>query len=117
MGHLDQTNPFVLAGNFNLDPVDGEGMQAALHTILPHPNVQDPKPQSDGGSIAAGPDHSGDPALDTFDWTDGSPRNLRVSYNLTSANLNVINSGIHWPLEHSNDASRRRIVWGDVMLP
>ena len=117
MGHLDQTNPFVLAGNFNLDPVDGEGKQAALHKILSHPNVQDPEPKSDGGTNAADADHTGDPGLDTVDWADDAPGNLRVSYALPSANLSIIDSGVHWPVGHTNAASRHRIVWVDVMLP
>lgn len=121
---------FVLMGGANLDPVDGDGVPDALLSLLSHADVQDPKPTSLGGSIAAAADgganlrHLGDPRLDTVDWPDDGrgPGNLRVDYVLPSAGLTVVASGVFWPLaDHSLSgdvvrASRHRLVWVDLSI-
>lgn len=114
--------PFVLAGNANLDPVDGEGRHAAIRALLADPRIQDPGQRSAGARDAADPDHAGDPAQDTVDWPDGAPGNLRVTYVLPSAGLEVAGSGVFWPPEgqpHHRaaiSASAHRLVWADVTL-
>lgn len=126
-GTLDRTpaDTFVFAGVANLDPVDGDGRVEALDRLLTHERVQDPKPQSLGGIEAANPDHRGNPALDTADWTDGPgrPGNLRVDYVLPSVGITIIGSGVLWPLRGTSlgrdveSASRHRLVWVDLELP
>lgn len=111
---------FVLMGNSNLDPVDGDGISAAMAD----PRLQDPRPQSEGGRAAADQDQSGDPALDTADWPDGAPGNLRVSYILPSAEWVVRRSGVVWPGPDDPDAATlgtdvelagpHRLVWADL---
>lgn len=93
----DLPRDFVLAANLNLDPMDGEGRREALVTFLADPRLQDPKPRSMGGEIAASPGHSGDPALDTADWAETGPGNLRVSYVLPAASWEVVDAGVFWP--------------------
>jgi endonuclease/exonuclease/phosphatase family metal-dependent hydrolase len=108
--------PFVILGDANNDPEDGEGLKPALHALLSDARLQDPRPQSPG-SVAA----TGDP-FDTVDWTDPVPGNLRVSYILPSAGLEVVDSGVYWPApgteaaETAATASRHRLVWVDLKL-
>lgn len=126
------TDPVVVAGSANLDPVDGDGIHSAMQRLLAHPRLQDPKPRSDGGVLAA--DHpasvgqQGDPAQDTTEWTrDIGPGNLRVDYVLPDAGLTVVESGVFWPppgtelhdlLGEGDDApTRHRLVWIDLALP
>ncbi|MFQ6553700.1 endonuclease/exonuclease/phosphatase family protein [Aestuariibius insulae] len=118
-------HPVILSGVVNLDPVDGQGRKKAIHDLLAHPSLQDPEPRSDGGKAAADLDHRGDPALDTADWPDGDPGNLRVDYILPDRSLTVENAGIFWPDplppdlfgEDGQAAGPHRIVWVDLKLP
>ncbi|WP_370515282.1 endonuclease/exonuclease/phosphatase family protein [Paracoccus sp. S-4012] len=116
--------PFVVMGNANLDPDDGEGRREAIHALLAR--VQDPEPRSEGGAAAvqdgANAVQTGDPALDTGDWAEADgPGNLRVDYALPSKQLRVIDSGVVWqaegPLaEAALTASRHRLVWVDLEI-
>lgn len=87
----------IVIGNANLDPADGDGLREAMQMFLQRVDLQDPKPRSAGGVAAAAADHLGDPALDTADWPDRRPGNLRVSYILPSSNLTVAGAGVFWP--------------------
>ncbi len=114
------TGPFVLLGDANLDPADGDGRAAALVSLLTHPKLQDPAPRS--ATTHVDPAHQGDPATDTAHFPDG-PGALRVDYILPSADLDIIASGVIWPAEGDpfaatvQTASRHRLVWVDVVLP
>lgn len=114
--------PVVVIGNANLDPADAEGRHEAIRALLDDPRLVDPEPTSPGGAAAAMPGQSGDPALDTADWSDPSPGNLRVDYVLPDARLNVTGAGVLWPApddpfaETVAKASRHRLVWVDVAL-
>ncbi|WP_317627507.1 endonuclease/exonuclease/phosphatase family protein [Rhodalgimonas zhirmunskyi] len=114
---------FVILGDFNLDPVDGEGLKQAVRGMLEDRRLRDPTPRSAGAVAAQDAGHRGDPALDTVDWpavTDGGPGNLRVSYILPSKALEVGKAGVFWPApgasghELAMRASRHRLVWADV---
>lgn len=96
---LDDATPahFVILGNANLDPIDGDGRKAAIASFLNDPRLQDPMPASQGGLAAADALHQGDPALDTTDWPDGRPGNLRVSYVLPSTDWRIVDAGVFWP--------------------
>lgn len=119
--------PFVLAGDANLDPLDGDGLHGAILGLLAHPAVQDPGPRSAGAIHAQGPrdrDHRGDPALDTTHWDSARlPGNLRVDYVLPSADLSVLDAGVLWPAPgaplaaEAAAASRHRLVWVDLAMP
>lgn len=114
---------FVIAGNANLDPADGEGDSAAMAAFLADPRIIDPRPVSAGAAAAADPDQTGDPATDTADW-DG-PGNLRVSYVLPAAAFSVTDAGVLWPGpddaqaallgEDGLAAGPHRLVWVDVV--
>lgn len=100
---------FVLLGDFNQDPDEGEGLKQAIRSILDDPRLQDPRPTSTGSTGV-----TGDPA-DTVDWDDPVPGNMRVDYVLPSADWTVLATGVHWPEgEVVATASRHRLVWVDL---
>lgn len=114
---------YVLLGDSNLDPVDGDGRRDGMAALLAR--VQDPRPRSEGGARApqggANALHKGDPALDTADWPDADgPGNLRVDVVLPSPDLRVTGSGVLWPTpgqplaDAAATASRHRLVWVDL---
>ena len=126
--------PFVLMGDLNADPLDGEGDHAAMAALLSHPALQDPGPASDGAARAgrdqagANAGHRGDHSRDTADWRDTpGPGNLRVDYVLPARALAVTGSGVFWPgpddplaplLGSGRDrASDHHLVWVDIALP
>lgn len=112
------TSPFVLAGNANLDPVDGDGRKSAILDLLTDPRLQDPAPMR-SGDPEQGIGHRGDPRLDTAAWPGPDPGHLRVSYILPSVDFEVTGSGVFWPetgpmAEVVRTASRHRLVWVDL---
>jgi hypothetical protein len=121
----DIPQDFVIAGNANLDPVDGDGYADAMRAFLGDPKIQDPLPSSEGAAHAADSDHNGDPSLDTADWPDTRPGNLRVSYVLPAASWQVLDAGVFWPAPDDPKAAllgkdgllagAHRLVWVDIM--
>lgn len=125
LSHLPDA-PFVVLGDANLDPVDGDGRGEAMQALLAR--AQDPRPSSPGGAAApqtgSNATQKGDPALDTADWPDADgPGNLRVDYVLPSRDLKVLDAGVFWPApddpmaETVALASRHRLVWVDIEFP
>ncbi|MCK5944168.1 MAG: endonuclease/exonuclease/phosphatase family protein [Planctomycetes bacterium] len=124
-GGLPAGESFVVMGDLNCDPVDGDARREALLALLGHERVQDPEPRSLGGpeqkmkQFGANMQHQGDAALDTGDFDDRpgqGPGNLRVDYVLPSRDLEVTGAGVFWPqafeptLELAR-ASDHRLVW------
>ena len=128
-GRLSDEAHFVIAGDMNADPADGESVPGAIQQLLEHPLINvSVTPQSDGGSAAAAAQgganstQTGDPRFDTADFNDEAPGNLRVDYVLPSAGLKIVDAGVFWPLDDEPgaafiDASDHRLVWVDVTLP
>lgn len=110
--------PFVILGDANLDPADGDGRRDGIAALLAHPAVQDPRPAGAHGRTETG--QSGDPALDTALYDFGG---LRVDIVLPSAGLRVEAAGVLWPPDSDPlaatlaAASRHRPVWVDITLP
>ncbi|MEQ3551170.1 endonuclease/exonuclease/phosphatase family protein [Pseudonocardia nematodicida] len=120
-GGLADDAPFVIVGDLNSDPFDGDSFPGAADQILTAPRVIDPEPRSTGGVENANPDHAGDPALDTADFADPVPGNLRVDYALPSEPMEVRGSGVFWPesgdpLARLNEASDHRLTWVDLRV-
>ena len=128
---------FVVAGDLNADPFDGEARREAIGALLSHPRVQDPKPASAGGAEAAllggaNAGQLGPPGQDTADWRDvPGPGNMRVDYVLPSIGLQIAGSGVFWPEADSPLArliakdpkggrrpasSDHRMVWVDIVV-
>ena len=89
-----------------------------MRELLADRRLQDPAPRSAYGRRVSNPDHSGDPALDTTDWSDPVPGNLRVDYVLPSAGLTIVGSGVVWPQAADRvAASHHGLVWVDLDIP
>jgi hypothetical protein len=110
--------PFVLMGDANLDPADGDGRREGIAALLAHPALQDPSPRGTHGRVE--PAQTGDPALDTALYDFGG---LRVDMVLPAAGLTVTAAGVLWPPESDPfaatlaTASRHYPVWVEVALP
>ena len=127
-GPLAPEASFVIAGDLNSDPIDGDGRAEAIRKLLEHPRlVKYPAPRSQGGveasenSKGANLKHQADPATDTGDFNDRNPGNLRIDFVLPSANLKVLASGVYWPSKSQSaeanalaTASDHRLVWVDL---
>ena len=125
-GSLPENAKFIIAGDLNADPVDGDSTDRCILQLLEHPLVhRSAAPTSKGGpSFAAlqgkkNLEHRGDPAHDTSDFNDETTGNLRVDYVLPSITLELRGTGVFWPEpEHPaaavTNASDHRLVWIDV---
>ncbi|WP_210441433.1 endonuclease/exonuclease/phosphatase family protein [Nocardioides xinjiangensis] len=130
-GGLGKGQDFVIAGDQNADPFDGDSTGRAIHQLLDHPRIQDPRPRSTGAveqsrsQAGANLTHTGPPAEDTADFADTTPGNLRADYVLPSRSLRVRGSGVYWlpssdPLfprlvgVYPFPVSDHRLVWVDV---
>jgi len=125
--HILDANPpsdFVVIGNANLDPLDGDGRSATMATFLSDPRITDPAPKSVGGALTDNTGHLGDPAMDTADWDDASAGNLRVDYVLPASTWTINDAGVFWPAPDNpfsdllgsdgQAAGPHRLVWVDV---
>lgn len=125
-GGLSAEARFVIAGDLNADPADGDSIDDAVLQLLEHPRVlRYPTPGSEGAALAAERDgganleHRGSPAHDTGNF---GPRvgNLRIDYVLPSVGFTVTDSGVFWPKPGEPgadwlDASDHRMVWVDLV--
>ena len=132
-GGLRPGSRFVIVGDQNSDPLDGDSYPGAIDQLLDHPRVRDPLPTSDGAVEAAAVQggandgHEGDPALDTADFADNAPGNLRADYALPSKNLPVRDAEVFWPMADQPGSeltgaypfltSDHRPVWVDLWVP
>ncbi|CAN5221302.1 endonuclease/exonuclease/phosphatase family protein [soil metagenome] len=124
-GGLAASARFVIAGDHNADPVDGDSHGDAIGQLLTHPRVlRYPAPRSAGAPATAlrvgggNVGQRGDPAEDTGDFGP-TVGNLRLDYVLPSAGLRVLDSGVFWPAPGQPgadwiDASDHHLVWLDI---
>jgi hypothetical protein len=124
-GGLADDARFVILGDHNTDPLDGDSVPGAIQQVLEHPRVQRvPAPRSEGAVAAALADgganatHRTDPAEDTGNF---GPKigNLRLDYVLPSHGLRVLGSGVFWPKPGEPgaewlDATDHHMVWMDL---
>lgn len=125
-GGLAVDERFVIAGDLNNDPVDGDGRHEAIMALIEHARVlRYPAPRSVGAGAAAreaggaNAAQRGDPAEDTGNF-GARIGNLRLDHLLPSAGLRVVGSGVFWPAPASVDAaiagaSDHHAVWIDLM--
>lgn len=110
---------FVLLGQPNLDPHDGDGNRASLRALLASPLLQDPAPRGRSGHTDRGA--QGDPELDT--WVSKNGWGLRLDMILPSADLHVTGAGVLWPAPPDPlnavlaTASDHRPVWVTIDVP
>ena len=145
-GGLDPGALFVIAGDQNSDPLDGDSLPGAAQQLLENPRINASNaPTSAGAPEAAAlqgganATHRGDPKFDTADFTDSAPGNLRADYVLPRRNIRIAGSAVFWPVQADPlfrltgvfDAvnwggptgvggfptSDHRLVWADLDLP
>ena len=133
-GGLRPGSQFVIAGDQNSDPLDGDSIAGAAQQLLEHSWINaDFTPSSEGAVEAsvlqggANATHRSNPAYDTADFADvPAPGNLRADYVLPSWNLRVRGGGVFWPLSRDPlsrltgtfpfPSSDHRLVWLDVRV-
>jgi hypothetical protein len=130
-GGLSNNSLFVIAGDQNSDPFDGDSYPGSAQLLLDHPKVSNSMtPASLGGVEQAdlqggiNDDHLGDPAFDTGDFSDWAPGNLRVDYVLPRKSMRITASGVFWPETtdplfslvgtYPFPSSDHRLVWLDL---
>jgi hypothetical protein len=133
-GGLQPGANFVIAGDQNSDPLDGDSIPGSIQQLLDHPLVNAKViPQSAGAAEATAlqgginTSHRSDPRFDTADFADGAPGNLRADYVLPRKNLRIVDSAVFWPIQASPlfaltgvfpfPSSDHRAVWIDVQVP
>jgi endonuclease/exonuclease/phosphatase family metal-dependent hydrolase len=125
-GGLAADARFVIAGDLNNDPVDGDGRHEAIVELLEHPRVlRHATPRSDGAEEAGrvraadGIVHRGAAAHATGDF---GPKvgTLRLDYVLPSTGFALVGNGVFWPAASDPastlvDASDHHLVWVDLV--
>ncbi|ACL56925.1 esterase-like activity of phytase family protein [Methylobacterium nodulans] len=104
-GGLKAGERFVIVGDMNADPFDGDSVGQAARQLLDAPLVDaSVTPASLGGpeqaALQGGANsrQAGDPRFDTADFADTAPGNLRVDYVLPSLNgLDPVAGRVFWP--------------------
>ncbi len=126
-GGLAADARFVIAGDLNNDPVDGDGVHGAILELLENPRVmRHATPRSQGGAEAArayaskGIEHRGSPEHVTGDFGPKAGA-MRLDYVLPSTGFGLAASGVFWPPAQSEDAriadgSDHHLVWIDLTL-
>ena len=138
-GGLAGGQRFIVLGDMNADPLDGDSYQGAINQLRNHALVNAaPNPASVGGPVKAAQQGGvnttqlGDPAFDTTDFNDftGGAGNLRIDHVLPSkAGFAVTDSGVFWPLDsdpaaspiyrtatQATQTSDHRLVWLDLTV-
>ena len=130
-GGLSANDRFVIMGDLNADPHDGDSTGNPTGKLLANPLVNTAiTPVSIGGADAvlrqagANLTHIGGADFDTADFADGSPGNLRADYVLPSKNLRMLGAGVFWPAatdplfdlvgDWPFPSSDHRLVWIDL---
>ena len=133
-GGITPGDPFVIAGDLNSDPLDGDSIPGSAQLLLDHPLVNTKVTPSSLGAIqqaalqgGANDTHLSDPAYDTADFSDSAPGNLRADYVLPRKQLRIDDAGVFWPLNDDDlfdlvgtwpfPSSDHRLVWIDVRIP
>ena len=106
-GCLHSEDLFVVLGDLNRDPIDGDSYNQMIHQLLEHERIHPAVwldkqvPCSEVGKFQKpqNPPHSGDPAEDTAAW------GLRVDYVLPARELEILRSGVFWPNPDETEAA------------
>ncbi|HKB05181.1 MAG TPA: endonuclease/exonuclease/phosphatase family protein [Gemmataceae bacterium] len=119
-GPLAADAAFVILGDLNAEPVRGDTVEGKrpIELLLKHPRVTDPRPKSEGGVEADGPDLA--------DYKPYRSHGFgRLDYVLPSKGLKVLDCGVFWPkkgdplrplIDPPDEASDHRPVWVDLAV-
>jgi len=141
-GGLAPGSAFVIAGDQNSDPLDGDSIEGAIQQLLDNPLVNTEVTPESAGAVqqsalqgGANLTHLSDPRFDTADFADTAPGNLRADYVLPRESIEILDAGVFWP--ESDDplfrlvgifdfrriaiggfpTSDHRLVWINLRLP
>lgn len=126
-GGLEANARFVIAGDLNNDPIDGDGHHAAIIELMEHPRMlRHPAPTSAGGAetarayAARGLLRKGAPEQVTGDFGPKSGA-MRLDYVLPSVGFGYLGGGIFWPASGDRhapiaDGSDHHLVWAELAL-
>lgn len=124
-GGLAQDAHFVILGDLNNDPVDGDGRHEAIVELIENVRVlRHATPSSVGGEqtslayAAKGITRRGAPRHATGDFGPKSGT-MRLDYVLPSVGFDYVGGGVFWPAEGTAEAriadgSDHHLVWADV---
>lgn len=118
-GGIVADRPFVILGDLNASPDEGDAHPNAIKQLLVHPRINNQVvPKSMGGAENKPESMYG--KTHTASW------GIRADYVLPSSELVVEGSGVFWPAAN-DEASRlvssrtassdHRLVWADITLP
>lgn len=125
-GGIARGKHWVLVGDLNADPKDGDSLIDAVDRLIDNREVNSScVPTSTGGQRASRTqggvnlEHVGNPAHDTADFNDQYTGNLRVDYVLAGRRSDVHGCGVFWPapemgLDDLIEVSDHRLVWMDL---
>ena len=146
-GGLQPGSLFVIAGDQNSDPLDGDSIPGSIQQLLEHPLVNAKVTPESAGAVeqnalqgGANLTHRSDARFDTADFgfsspfssppvPDTAPGNLRADYVLPRKTLQIVGAGVYWPLSTSEffrlvgarpapfPTSDHRLVWIDTAVP
>jgi 3-phytase len=134
---------FVIAGDQNSDPLDGDSIPGSIQQLTEHPLINTKLTPASAGAVEAAAlqgnantRHRSDPRFDTADFADTAPGNLRADYVLPRKTLKLVDAGVFWPrrddplsrltgvfdfgawgLVGGFPTSDHRSVWIDVAVP
>ncbi|RYV00816.1 endonuclease [Shewanella sp. OPT22] len=133
-GGIGESTSFIIAGDLNADPVDGDSYDYSIKQLLNHPRVAQEiavgnmVPASNGGKNYTDEKAAQNKGIADY-WTHTFP--LRLDYVLPSSDLNVVDSGVFWQADGEdyrylfiNDegeqgksvTSDHRLVWVDIKI-
>jgi Endonuclease/Exonuclease/phosphatase family len=142
-GGLKPGELFVIAGDQNSDPLDGDSVPGSIQQLTEHPLINTKLTPASAGAVeatalqgGANASHRSDPQFDTADFADTAPGNLRADYVLPRKTLQLVDAGVFWPLRDDPlfrltgvfdfgswglvggfPTSDHRSVWIDVTVP
>jgi hypothetical protein len=141
-GGLNLGEQFVIAGDQNSDPLDGDSIPGAAQQLLDHPLVNARFTPSSAGAVeaaalqgGANATHRSDPRFDTADFSDTAPGNLHADYVLPRRDMKIDDGAVFWPVQadplfrltgvfdfanwgpvNGFPTSDHRLVWVDVRV-
>lgn len=137
VGGLTPQASFVIMGDQNADPFDGDSTNNAILQLLDNKLINTSVTPTSAGGIqqaqlqgGVNDTHINNPEFDTADFAE-PPGNLRVDYVLPSNNLEITDAAVFWPqssdrlfnlvgtfdptLPGGFPSSDHRLVWADVL--
>lgn len=123
-GGLRSDAAFVIVGDYNADPIDGDGVPNAINQLLNHPRAATNNAPRSLGAIetaaAYGYKRKGDVSMHTGDFGKNNGT-LRLDYVIPSKQFRIDGQGVFWPTSPDAaakyaSASDHHMVWMDLSL-